>query len=103
MATVQQWLAPLSGKGAREMQRWLAAIRERDLLAVKPALARFDVPTQIVWGTADAFFAPAWAYGLTDLIPGVREVIEVPDAKLFFPAERPADLAEPLLRFWKAL
>ncbi|MFI5897665.1 alpha/beta fold hydrolase [Actinoplanes sp. NPDC051513] len=103
MATVRQWLAPLSGRRAREMERWLAAIRERDLVAVEPALARLDVPTQIVWGTADPFFAVRWAYGLKELIPGVRDVIEVPDAKLFFPVERPADLAEPLLRFWKTL
>ena len=100
---VKQWLAPLSGGRAREMERWLSALRPRDLEAVAPALARLDVPTQIVWGTNDAFFAVKWAYTLKNLIPGVREVIEVPGARLFFPAERPADLAEPLLRFWKTL
>ena len=85
------------------MERWLAAIRPRDLVAVEPALATLEVPTQIVWGADDKFFARSWAYALKNLIPGAREVIEVPGARLFFPAERPAELAEPLLRFWKTL
>jgi hypothetical protein len=31
----------------------------------------------------------------------VREVVEVPDARLFFPDERPDDLVQPLLRHWR--
>jgi pimeloyl-ACP methyl ester carboxylesterase len=102
---VRGWIEPLSGTRdrAREFQRWLAAIRPHDLRAVQPDLARLQVPTLIVWGTGDAFFGIKWAYALRALIPGVREVVEVPGARLFFPAERPADLAEPLLRFWKSL
>ena len=100
---VREWLTPLSGEHAREFQRWVAALRPRDLRAAEPALARLDVPTQIVWGTGDPFFAVKWAYELKALIPGVREVIEVPGARLFFPAERPAELAGPLLRFWRSL
>ena len=103
VALVAEWLAPLSGGRAREAERWMAAIRPRDLVAVQPQLAALEVPTQLVWGTGDAFFARSWAYRLKELIPGVREVIEVPGARLFFPAERPADLADPLLRFWKTL
>jgi pimeloyl-ACP methyl ester carboxylesterase len=61
------------------------------------------VPTQIVWGTGDRFFDVRWAYWLRDLIPGATEVVEVPDGRLFFPHERPDELAEPLLRFWKTL
>ncbi|MCU7723108.1 alpha/beta hydrolase [Actinoplanes sp. KI2] len=100
---VKQWLAPLSGDRAREAERWMAAIRPRDLVAVEPKLAKLEVPTQLVWGTGDVFFRRSWAYRLKDSLPGAREVIEVPGARLFFPAERPADLAEPLLRFWKTL
>ncbi|WP_030440973.1 alpha/beta fold hydrolase [Actinoplanes subtropicus] len=103
IALVEEWLAPLSGARAREAERWMAAIRARDLVAVQPKLATLEVPTQLVWGTGDAFFARSWAYKLRNLIPGTREVIEVPGARLFFPVERPADLAEPLLRFWKTL
>jgi hypothetical protein len=33
----------------------------------------------------------------------VREVVEVPDARLFFPDERPDDLVQPLLRHWHSI
>jgi pimeloyl-ACP methyl ester carboxylesterase len=102
---VRAWLEPVQGtpERARDFQRWIAGLRERDLRAVEPDLRRLRVPTLIVWGTGDRFFGPKWAYRLRDLIPGVTEVVEVPDGRLFFPLERPAELAEPLLRFWKGL
>lgn len=60
-------------------------------------------PTLIVWGTADVFFDVKWAYWLRDTIPGATEVIEVPGAKLFFPEEQPAMLAERILEHRAAL
>jgi pimeloyl-ACP methyl ester carboxylesterase len=54
----------------------------------------------IVWGTGDEFFGIEWARWLRDTIPGVTEVVEVPDAKLFFPEERPDALAAPLRTHW---
>lgn len=41
-----------------------------------------------------------WAYRLRDLIPGVREVVEIDGGKLFFPEERPEKLAVQLRRHW---
>jgi len=98
------WLEPLASTPERagDFQRWIAALHPRDLQAVEPDLARLRVPTLIVWGTDDRFFQVKWAYRLRDLIPGAEEVVEVPGGRLFFPAERPDDLAEPLLRFWKS-
>jgi pimeloyl-ACP methyl ester carboxylesterase len=61
------------------------------------------VPTLIVWRLQDFFFDRKWAYWLRDTIPGAREVIEVEDARLFFPEDRPDSLAQPMLRFWEAL
>jgi pimeloyl-ACP methyl ester carboxylesterase len=99
------WVEPVAGtlERAREFQRWVAGLRPRDLLAAEPDLRELRAPTLIVWGTGDQFFDVKWAYWVRDLIPGATEVVEVPDARLFFPHERPADLAEPLLRFWKGL
>jgi pimeloyl-ACP methyl ester carboxylesterase len=59
-----------------------------------------DRAALLVWGTADSMFPVKWAYHLRDLIPGVREVIEVDGAKLFFPEERPEDLVPHLRRQW---
>jgi pimeloyl-ACP methyl ester carboxylesterase len=102
---VHGWLEPLAAtpERAQEFQRWIAALRPRDLLAAEPDLAKLQVPTLIVWGTGDRFFNVKWAYWLRDLIPGAKQVVEVPEARLFFPAERPADLAVPLLEFWKSI
>jgi hypothetical protein len=37
---------------------------------------------------------------LRDTIRGVTRVVEVPEAKLFFPEDRPAELIEPLRELW---
>jgi pimeloyl-ACP methyl ester carboxylesterase len=58
------------------------------------------VPTLLVWGTGDEFFGLAEAFSLRDLIPGAHEVAEIPGGKLFFPDERPGELAAHLHRHW---
>ena len=74
----------------------------RDLLRVEPALAQLDVPTLVVWGTADEFFD---LLGL--LAPGHDprrpDVVEIPGAKLFFPDERADELAPLLSRHWASV
>ena len=54
-------------------------------------------------GLQDIFFDRKWAYWLKETIPGARDVIEVDDARLFFPEDRPDALAKPLLAFWETL
>jgi pimeloyl-ACP methyl ester carboxylesterase len=70
--------------------------------AVEPLLRRLDAPTLIVWGTADPFFDIKWAHWLRETIPGARPIVELPDAKLFFPYEHPARFAAELRRHWHA-
>ena len=72
------------------------------LVSIEPLLARITAPTLVVWGTGDVFFDVKWAYWLKSRIPGVIDVVEVPGAKLFFPLERPAFLAEQIRRVWSA-
>ncbi|TQS39588.1 alpha/beta fold hydrolase [Cryptosporangium phraense] len=95
-------LTPLIGTqdAAREFQRFLTSLRARDLLAVEAELSRLEVPTLIVWGTADIFFRRKWAYWLRTTIPGATGVVEVPGGKLFFPDERANELVEALRRHW---
>jgi pimeloyl-ACP methyl ester carboxylesterase len=93
---------PLGGtlERARDFERLLAAIDPADLDALSGQLHALDVPTLLVWGTADTMFDVKWAYYLRDMLPGAREVIEVEGAKLFFPEERPGDLIPHLGRHW---
>jgi pimeloyl-ACP methyl ester carboxylesterase len=96
------YLAPFVGDQGKGLERFLTAPTTEELVAVEPLLAELHAPTQIAWGTGDAFFEPAWAERLAEMIPGVERVTLVPDAMLFWPDERAADLV-PLLRdFWEA-
>jgi pimeloyl-ACP methyl ester carboxylesterase len=101
---VDAFLRPILGtpERARQFEHMLAIIGPDDLLAVEPALQALDVPTLIVWGTADPFFELKWAYWLRDTIAGATEVVEIDGARLFFPDERAADLVPHLERHWAA-
>jgi pimeloyl-ACP methyl ester carboxylesterase len=87
---------------ARQLQHLMTELRARDLLAAEPALHRLQVPTLIVWGTADSFFRTKWAYWLRDTIPGASGVTEIEGGRLFFPDERAAELTAALRRHWDA-
>ncbi len=94
----RDFLEPILGDQERALafQRLVAGLEPSALLAVEPALRGLDVPTLVVWATGDEFFDVKWAHWLRDTIPGVVDVVTVPEAKLFFPDERPADLVAPL-------
>jgi pimeloyl-ACP methyl ester carboxylesterase len=85
---------------ARESERLVASLDAADLEAAGGQLRTLNVPTLLVWGTADTNFPVKWAYHLEELIPGARDVIEIDGAKLFFPEERPEDLVPHLRRHW---
>jgi pimeloyl-ACP methyl ester carboxylesterase len=96
------FLGPFVADQGRGLERFLTASSAAELVAVEPLLADLHAPAQVAWGTADIFFEPSWADRLAHMIPGVERVTLVPDAMLFWPDERAADLV-PLLRdFWEA-
>jgi pimeloyl-ACP methyl ester carboxylesterase len=99
---VLAFLEPVLGtpERARTFERLLTSLRPDDLLAVEPELATLEVPTIVVWGDADPFFDVAWAYWLRDTIPGVRQVVVLAGAKLFFPDERADELLGHLRSHW---
>ena len=99
---VSAFLEPVIGTAAaaEKFQALLAGLEPSELLAAEPALRSLHVPTLIAWATADNFFDLKWAYWLRDTIPGARDVVEIDGAKLFFPHERPAELAALLRRHW---
>jgi pimeloyl-ACP methyl ester carboxylesterase len=101
---VAAFLEPVIGTpvAAERFQELIAALGPDALADAEPALRRLNVPTLIVWATDDEFFDVKWAYWLRDTIPGAREVVEIPGAKLFFPHERAADLAPFIRRHWNA-
>jgi len=87
-------------EAAANFQRLLAGLDAAELLAAEPGLRTLQVPTLIVWGTADLHFEVSWAHYLRGLIPGAYAVVELPGAKLHFPDERAAEFAEILREHW---
>jgi pimeloyl-ACP methyl ester carboxylesterase len=96
----QSYFAPNTIERAREFERLMAGLDSADLEAVHSQLGALTVPTLLVWGTGYPPFDIAWAYRLRDLIPSVRDLIEVDGARVFFPEERPEDLIPHLRRHW---
>jgi pimeloyl-ACP methyl ester carboxylesterase len=101
---LQAYLAPLAStpRAINDLERFITTMDPVHNVIVEPLLRRLTVPTLIVWGTADIFFDVGWAYWLRETIPGAREVVELADARLFFPAERPSELAQLLRKHWTA-
>jgi pimeloyl-ACP methyl ester carboxylesterase len=102
---LRSFLLPVIGtpERARQFEQLLVSLQPEDLLAVEPDLSRLEVPTLIVWGTADTFFELSWAYWLKDLIPGATAVVEIEGGRLFFPDERSEELVSSLRQHWAAL
>jgi pimeloyl-ACP methyl ester carboxylesterase len=102
--TLATYVRPLMAtpEATRNLERWLVALQDTtQTTEIAPQLRQLRVPTLVVWGTGDPFFPVAWAYWLKGAIPGVRKVVELEGAKLFFPEERPDELAEALREHWR--
>jgi pimeloyl-ACP methyl ester carboxylesterase len=102
---IRLYLEPLLSSPQRidAFGRYWLGFDNKQTVAIHDALKTLNTPTLIVWGLQDFFFDKKWAYWLRDTVPGAREVVEVEDARLFFPEDRPDALAQPMLRFWKEL
>jgi pimeloyl-ACP methyl ester carboxylesterase len=102
---IRSYLEPCVGtmERARQFERLLVSLDASDLEAVTPQLRELTVPTLVVWGTGDENFDVSWAYWLRDTIPGTTRVVTVDGARLFFPEERPMDLAPHLDQHWAAV
>jgi pimeloyl-ACP methyl ester carboxylesterase len=100
--TLEAYLAPLvaNEESARSIERFAETFDHNQTVRIEPRLRKLDIPTLIMWGTSDIFFDKKWAYWLQRTIPGALDVIEVPNAKLFFPAERPEFFSEQVGAFW---
>jgi pimeloyl-ACP methyl ester carboxylesterase len=102
---IRLYLAPLFSSPQRiaAFERYWLGFENAQTVAIHEALKGLRVPTLIVWGLKDIFFDRKWAYWLKDTIPGARRVVEVEDARLFFPEDRPDALTAPLVEFWDDL
>ena len=102
--TLRTYVGPLfaTPEATKALERWLVSFDDvSQTREIEPLLRKLTAPTLIVWGTGDNFFPLKWAYWLKGLIPGAREVVELEGAKLFFPEERPDELAGAIRAHWR--
>ncbi|HEX8053071.1 MAG TPA: alpha/beta hydrolase [Thermoleophilaceae bacterium] len=85
---------------AKRLERFAAAIEPNELMAIEPRLRELTVPSLAVWGTGDPIFPLELAHWLRDTIPSLDEVVEIEGGLLFWPWERPDELAPHLRRHW---
>jgi len=92
-----------SDERSNSMRRFLNLGNLKVLTSIAPQLRELKVPTLIVWGEADTAFdlkSPEW---LKNNIGGVRRLVMVPRAKLFFPEEHPKLMSVLLQEFWRGV
>jgi pimeloyl-ACP methyl ester carboxylesterase len=85
---------------ARDLERYITSLDAEPLLKCESRLRDLQSPTLIVWGCGDRFFDRKWAHWLGELIPGTKDVVEIADAKLWFPDERATEFAARIRAFW---
>jgi pimeloyl-ACP methyl ester carboxylesterase len=100
--TIEAYLAPVveDVSTVHALERFLLALEHDQLAVIEPQLRTLNTPTLIMWGTADTTFEIERAHWLAKTIPGARAVVEIDGAKLFWPEEHPARLAELLIEHW---
>ena len=104
--TLATYIRPLfaTPEATHGVERWLEALGDTtQTTEIEPLLRKLTAPTLIVWGKGDHFFPIKWAHWLKERIPGAREIVELDGAKLFFPEERPDELAAALKDHWRAM
>jgi pimeloyl-ACP methyl ester carboxylesterase len=99
------YIAPLLETKERRnnFHRYWLSFDNAQTVAIEPRLRALKVPTLMVWALDDIFFDLKWGHWLKKTIPGARELVEVSDAKLFFPEDRPEALLAPLRRLLESV
>ncbi len=99
------YLEPLLSSEQRslDVRRFASLANVRVTASIAPQLRQLAVPAQVVWGDADPLFDLKSVDWLKHNVGGVRRVIMVPRAKLFFPEEHPRLMSVLLQEFWRGV
>lgn len=100
--TVEAYIKPYqaSVSKVRDMERFILAFDNTQTVKVEDRLKKLTVATLIVWGTGDPFFGVEWSKWLEKTIPGSVKRVELENARMLFPEERPDELNAELRNFW---
>ena len=101
---ITAYFAPVLASEERKalLHAYAIALERNALAGIGQALRASRVPVRTVWGMADGIFSPQGADYLERVPGNSRGVRRLPDAKLFWPEERPGTIAEEALALWNA-
>jgi haloalkane dehalogenase len=102
-SALEQYLRPLVASPERKalVNRYMVALAVNPLQGIAPVLRKCRVPTRIVWGMGDTIFSPRSPDYLAGVLPNIRGIRRIPQAKLFFPEEYPDTIAAEARVLWK--
>jgi pimeloyl-ACP methyl ester carboxylesterase len=102
---IRRFLDPLaaSPETIALLERFVGSFQPSDLDGVTAQLAGLHIPTLLAWGTDDVFFGPAWGHQLATALGSAATIVEIAGGRLFWPMERPGELAELLVPHWDAV
>lgn len=96
------YFSPLASSPRRKalVHAYVIALENNPLRDIAPALRRCTVPARVVWGVDDTIFSMAGAEYLDQTLGHSLGIRRVPNAKLFYPEERPDVIAEEARKLW---
>jgi haloalkane dehalogenase len=99
---IDTYFTPLISEPRRKafVHAYAIALERNPLIGIEAALKRSNVPTRILWGTADTIFSPTSADYLDRTLGNSRGVRRLEGSKLFWPEERPDVIAEEARKLW---
>lgn len=99
---IECYFRPLvsSPKRRQQSQQYGLAMLPNPLPAIEPKLRQFQPPVRIVWARDNELFPDRWAHWLDQTFPNSRGIRFVDNARLFFPEEQPALIAEEARTLW---
>jgi pimeloyl-ACP methyl ester carboxylesterase len=99
-AVMDAWLEPVLTQPAvrRDLRKYAASARKRDMVAATEALRSFERPALIAWATEDRVMPPEHGRRLAALLPHAR-LVEIDDSYTLIPEDQPAALAQAIRAF----
>jgi pimeloyl-ACP methyl ester carboxylesterase len=101
-AAIEMYFGPiLKSKRTKELvNAYTIGLKRNPLEGIERLLRECETPVGVVWGMADTIFSTKSPEYLAAVLPNVRFVRRLPEAKLFFPEEYPEIIADEAQRLW---
>ncbi len=101
---IRMYVRPLlRPERSAQMHEYTLTLERNVLTGIHSALKASRVPTRIVWGADDTIFSPRSAHYLANSFGNSRGLRLITRAKLFWPEERPATVAEQARLLWESV